>query len=92
LYVPFIGDLVEVKGSVKQVGVFEMKEKETFSDLLDYTGGYLNDALRNEIQLVRKNKEGSFVKEYSGAELPSLLLKTATKSLLQPRPQIRRLR
>ena len=33
LYVPFIGDLVEVKGSVKQVGVFEMKEKETFSEL-----------------------------------------------------------
>ena len=32
LYVPFIGDLVEVKGSVKQVGVFEMKEKETFSN------------------------------------------------------------
>jgi polysaccharide export outer membrane protein len=82
LYVPFIGDLVEVKGSVKQVGVFEMKEKENFSDLLDYTGGYLNDALRNEIQLVRKNKEGSFVKEYSGAELAKLTFEDGDKVII----------
>ncbi|MEL0334968.1 MAG: SLBB domain-containing protein, partial [Flavobacteriales bacterium] len=64
LYVPFIGDLVEIKGSVKQVGVFEMKDKETFDDLLSFAGGYLSDALEDEIQLVRKNEEGSFVKEY----------------------------
>ena len=82
LYVPFIGDLVEVKGSVKQVGVFEMKEKETFSDFLDYTGGYLSDALRDEIQLVRKNKEGSFVKEYSGAELAKLTFEDGDKVII----------
>ena len=82
LYVPFIGDLVEVKGSVKQVGVFEMKEKETFSDLLDYTGGYLSDALRDELQLVRKNKEGSFVKEYSGAELAKLTFEDGDKVII----------
>ena len=82
LYVPFIGDLVEVKGSVKQVGVFEMKEKETFSELLEYTGGYLSDALRDEIQLVRKNKEGSFVKEYSGAELAKLTFEDGDKVII----------
>ena len=82
LYVPFIGDLVEVKGSVKQEGVFEMKEKETFSELLEYTGGYLSDALRDEIQLVRKNKEGSFVKEYSGAELAKLTFEDGDKVII----------
>ncbi|MDA8661788.1 SLBB domain-containing protein [Schleiferiaceae bacterium] len=82
LYVPFIGDLVEIKGSVKQVGVFEMKEKETFSELLNYTGGYLSDALRDEIQLVRKNKEGSFVKEYSGAELAKLTFEDGDKVIV----------
>ncbi|MDC0615583.1 SLBB domain-containing protein, partial [Schleiferiaceae bacterium] len=82
LYVPFIGDLVEVKGSVKQVGVFEMKEKETFSELLEYTGGYLSDALRDEIQLVRKNKDGSFVKEYSGAELAKLTFEDGDKVII----------
>ena len=82
LYVPFIGDLVEVKGSVKQVGVFEMKEKETFSDLLTYTGGYLSDALEDEIQLVRKNKEGSFVKEYSAKELARLTFEDGDKVII----------
>ena len=82
LYVPFIGDLVEVKGSVKQVGVFEMKEKETFSDLLTYTGGYLSDALEDEIQLVRKNKEGSFVKEYSAKELATLTFEDGDKVII----------
>src|SRR6056300_331448 len=82
LYVPFIGDLVEIKGSVKQVGVFEMKNKETFPDLLEYAGGYLNDALEDEIQLVRKNAEGSFVKEYSGAELASLTFEDGDKVIV----------
>ena len=82
LYVPFIGDLVEVKGSVKQVGVFEMKDKETFEDLLTYSGGYLSDALEDEIQLVRKNAEGSFVKEYSGDELASLTFEDGDKVIV----------
>jgi len=82
LYVPFIGDLVEVKGTVKQVGVFEMKDKENFSDLLTYAGGYLSDALEDEIQLVRKNAEGSFVKEYSGAELASLTFEDGDKVIV----------
>jgi protein involved in polysaccharide export with SLBB domain len=82
LYVPFIGDLVEIKGSVKQVGVFEMKNKETFSDLLTYAGGYLSDALEDEIQLVRKNKEGSYVKEYSGKELAALTFEDGDKVIV----------
>ena len=82
LYVPFIGDLVEVKGSVKQVGVFEMKDKETFDDLLSFAGGYLSDALEDEIQLVRKNEEGSFVKEYSGKELTSLTFEDGDKVIV----------
>ena len=82
LYVPFIGDLVEIKGSVKQVGVFEMKEKETFKDLLEYAGGYLSDALEDEIQLVRKNKEGSYVKEYSGDALAKLTFEDGDKVIV----------
>ena len=82
LYVPFIGDLVEIKGSVKQVGVFEIKEKETFKDLLEYAGGYLSDALEDEIQLVRKNKEGSYVKEYSGDALAKLTFEDGDKVIV----------
>jgi len=72
LFVPYTGALVEVRGSVKQEGVFEMKENESFTELLQYTGGYVSDALKNEIQLVRKDQKGSYVKEFSGEELNAL--------------------
>jgi protein involved in polysaccharide export with SLBB domain len=82
IYVPFIGDLIEIEGSVKQVGVYEMKAKETFTDLLKYSGGYLNDALEDEIQLVRKNADGSFVKEYNGDALSSLTFEDGDKVIV----------
>ena len=82
IYVPFIGDLIEIEGSVKQVGVYEMKDKETFTDLLKYSGGYLNDALEGEIQLVRKNADGSFVKEYNGDALSSLTFEDGDKVIV----------
>jgi len=82
IYVPFIGDLIEIEGSVKQVGVYEMKAKETFTDLLRYSGGYLNDALEGEIQLVRKNVDGSFVKEYTGDALSSLTFEDGDKVIV----------
>ncbi|MDA8565485.1 SLBB domain-containing protein [Schleiferiaceae bacterium] len=82
IYVPFIGDLIEIEGSVKQVGVYEMKTKETFTDLLKYSGGYLNDALEGEIQLVRKNADGSFVKEYNGDALSSLTFEDGDKVIV----------
>ena len=82
IYVPFIGDLIEIEGSVKQVGVYEMKAKETFTDLLKYSGGYLNDALEGEIQLVRKNVDGSFVKEYTGDALSSLTFEDGDKVIV----------
>ena len=82
IYVPFIGDLIEIEGSVKQVGVYEMKTKETFTDLLKYSGGYLNDALEGEIQLVRKNVDGSFVKEYTGDALSSLTFEDGDKVIV----------
>ena len=82
IYVPFIGDLIEIEGSVKQVGVYEMKDKETFTDLLKYSGGYLNDALQGEIQLVRKNEGGSFVKEYNGDALSSLTFEDGDKVIV----------
>ena len=82
IYVPFIGDLIEIEGSVKQVGVYEMKDKETFTDLLKYSGGYLNDALEGEVQLVRKNADGSFVKEYNGDALASLTFEDGDKVII----------
>ena len=82
LFVPFTGNLVEIEGSVKQSGIFEMKDKENFDELLSYAGGYLSDALKDEIQLVRKDNQGSFVKEYSGDALSKLTFEDGDKVIV----------
>lgn len=82
LFVPFTGNLVEIEGSVKQSGIFEMKDKENFDELLSYAGGYLSDALEDEIQLVRKDNQGSFVKEYSGDALGKLTFEDGDKVIV----------
>lgn len=82
LYVPYTGAIVKVEGSVKQQGIFEMKEKESFEDLLRYTGGYSSDARKNEIQLVRKDEKGSYVKEFSGEELTAMRFKDGDRVII----------
>ena len=82
LFVPFTGNLVEIEGSVKQKGVFEMKDQENFDELISYAGGYLSDALKDEIQLVRKDSQGSFVKEYSGDALSKVTFQDGDKVIV----------
>jgi len=82
LFVPFTGNLVEIEGSVKQKGVFEMKDQENFDELIAYAGGYLSDALKDEIQLVRKDSQGSFVKEYSGDALSKVTFQDGDKVIV----------
>ena len=40
--IPFCNNLISIKGNVRREGKFEMKEKETFDNLLNFCGG-LND-------------------------------------------------
>ena len=47
-------------------------KRRILSSLLQFTGGYLSNALENEIQLVRIDEQGTFVKQYDGAELEKL--------------------
>lgn len=82
LFVPYIGDVVEVEGAVKQTGIFEIKDGESYTSLLEYTGGYLSNALTDEIQLVRIDEQGTFVKEYKGQELQELEFKDGDRIII----------
>jgi protein involved in polysaccharide export with SLBB domain len=51
---------VEVKGEVKREGFFEMTKNETLKDLLNFAGGFTNDAYKERIKVIRNtNKEKS---------------------------------
>ena len=49
---PYI-NRITVKGEVKRTGLFETKEGETVADLLDYAGGFTQNAFRKRIKIER---------------------------------------
>ena len=48
---------VEVKGSVKNPGIYEVKNFETFSDLIGYFGGFKERAFMKSIKLTRVSND-----------------------------------
>lgn len=58
ILIPFFEKKVEIDGEVRQKGIFELKDKETFSDLLRYAGGYSEQAYTATVNVNRNtNKE-----------------------------------
>src|SRR5690606_9808249 len=49
---PYVGR-VEMRGEIKRPAVFELKEGETFQDLLNYAGGFTEDAYRARIKVTK---------------------------------------
>jgi len=47
--------LVTISGEVKRPMSFELKEGETMGDLLEYAGGFTNEALSENVTVVRQN-------------------------------------
>jgi protein involved in polysaccharide export with SLBB domain len=49
---PFMGR-VTLNGEVKRPAIFEIKEGESFRDLLDYAGGFTDEAFRERVSVTR---------------------------------------
>ena len=53
IFVPPIGDVVQVKGDVKRQGIYELTTKTMLSDILDLAGGYTPTTYAKKIQIKR---------------------------------------
>lgn len=51
--IPYYKNRVSITGKVKRKGKFEMKDGETFADLLRYCGGFTDDAFRGTVGVER---------------------------------------
>lgn len=51
--IPYYQNRVTLSGKVKREGKYEMKESETFSDLLNFSGGFTDDAYRGAVTVIR---------------------------------------
>lgn len=58
IYIPPVGLTAGIKGEVKRPAIYELKGKQTLSDLIELAGGYTSNAFPNSSSISRKTKSG----------------------------------
>ncbi|MDR0981626.1 MAG: SLBB domain-containing protein [Culturomica sp.] len=48
-------NLVSISGKIKRPMIYEMKKDESVGKLLEYSGGFMGDAYKNNIRIIRKS-------------------------------------
>ena len=71
--IPSYNQRVVVKGQVKKPGIFEMKEGETFADLLSFAAGFNENAYTASVNVIQKTSKQFRVKDLSSSEFKSYL-------------------
>lgn len=66
--VPAYSSRVEIKGQVKRPGYFEIKNNETFKDLLKYAGGFDDTAYTSMVKVIQKTDKEKAIKDLSNQE------------------------
>jgi len=61
LFVPLSQKVVEIKGEVKRPGKYELLERETFDDLLEYAAGFTPRSYTKTIQVRRFENNSVFI-------------------------------
>jgi protein involved in polysaccharide export with SLBB domain len=76
-------NLVSVEGAVKRVGIYELKEGQTLSDLVSYFGGFTPKAYTNLMVLERLNGTQKEVKEVALEDAENFLMRAGDKLVVQ---------
>ena len=66
--VPAYKNRVELTGEVKRPGIFEVIGNESFSQILEYAGGFSDNAYSAMVKIIQKNDKEKSVKDLSKAE------------------------
>lgn len=66
--IPTYKNRVTVEGEVKRPGIFEMKEGETFEDLLKFTSGFNDQAYKASVSVIQKTDKEFKVKDLNASE------------------------
>ncbi|PZR19835.1 MAG: sugar transporter, partial [Flavobacterium psychrophilum] len=66
--IPVYKNRVTVEGEVKRPGIFEMKEGETFSDLISFASGFSEVAYTATVNVIRKTDKEFKVEDISSAD------------------------
>lgn len=66
--VPAYKARVEIKGEVKRPGIFEVIGNESFSQILQYAGGFTDNAYLAWVKIIQKNEKEKAVKDLANTE------------------------
>ena len=66
--VPAYKNRIELTGEVKRPGIFEVMGNESFSQILEYAGGFSDNAYSAMVKIIQKNDKEKSVKDLSKAE------------------------
>jgi protein involved in polysaccharide export with SLBB domain len=66
--VPAYKNRIELTGEVKRPGIFEVVGNESFSQILEYAGGFSDNAYSAMVKIIQKNDKEKSVKDLSKTE------------------------
>jgi protein involved in polysaccharide export with SLBB domain len=75
---------VEVTGEVKRPLIYEMRAKETLSDVLNYAGGYTQKAYTNRLKVFRNTTREKQIFDVSGDSLKTFVLNNGDSIVVEP--------
>ena len=81
--VPTYVNLVQASGSVKRPMYYELKDGETLSELVQYAGGYTNNAHRDDIQVIRRSGPEREIRTVKAEKTSSFALKDGDEVVVQ---------
>ena len=68
--VPAYKNRIELTGEVKRPGIFEVIGNESFSQILEYAGGFSDNAYSAMVKIIQKNDKEKSVKDLSKLDYP----------------------
>lgn len=75
IFVPAAEKKVEVRGQFKRNAIFELKEDENLSDLLQFAGGFTDESYLRSTQIRRKTQDGKRILDIKLDEFKETSLK-----------------
>ncbi|MBK1439389.1 SLBB domain-containing protein [Parapedobacter sp. ISTM3] len=83
LMVPPYESRIEFNGRVKRPAIFELKEGETFEDLLRYAGGFTEDAYKARVKVVRYTDKERRIEDVLQSQFGHYLPQTGDKYIAE---------
>ncbi len=71
--IPYYKNRVTITGEVKRQGKFELLDGQTFKDLLEYTGGFNDDAYRATVSVIRITDKERKIIDLSAADYQNFI-------------------